>query len=112
MHWAHKKDSMQNKKLRADYLAQKREKDHKIIRGRVSAERAEAAYTKWLEKNHFNSLEPPQECKKRKQSIESPYLLKFVEAARLQAAEGTQDLHSNPDEPPSAREELGFGWQA
>lgn len=75
LHWAHKKDVLQNNKLRSEQLSQKRETEHKAIQVRLLSRRAETAYNNWLEKKHFSdTLEPPRECEKRKESIASPYL--------------------------------------
>lgn len=66
---------MQNKKFKSEELLQRREKEYKAIQARLSSRRAESAYNQWLEKKQFrNSLEPPRECEKRKESIASPYL--------------------------------------
>ena len=79
MHWAHKKDVAQIKKLKNEQLLQRRVKQQKTIQAQLASQRAEIAYTKWLEKKHIaNAVEPPQECEKRKESIASPYLESFV----------------------------------
>ena len=69
---------MCTKKLRADHVAQKKEREQRALQKNQAAERAEAAYNNWLAKNHINTLEPPHECEKRKQSIENPYLKTLV----------------------------------
>lgn len=75
MHWAHKKDVLQNNKMRSEQLLQRRETAHKASQARLSLKRGKTAYNNWLEKKHFsNTLEPPQECERRKESIASPYI--------------------------------------
>ena len=60
-------------------MAQKRKRDNRAIQNQIAAERAEAAYENWLAKNNFNcASQLPQECEKRRQSIESPYLKSLV----------------------------------
>ena len=66
LHWAHSKDTAKNKKMKEDYLKQKREAEEKALQAQRRAELAEVAYNRWLqEKNFSNSHVTPEQCEKR-----------------------------------------------
>lgn len=71
LHWAHKKDVAQNKKLWEEQLSQSTKTKWKVVQAHIQAERAESAYNQWLEEKRFKKVKElsPQECEKRKQSM-------------------------------------------
>ena len=73
LHWAHRKDSTQNEKMQEEQVQQRREEEQKALQNRLKAEKADIAYSDWLEKKEFGSARTvPQECEIRKRVRTTP----------------------------------------